>query len=112
MVGVLDHLLSSADRLTGNQSGNSTRKNTAKPVTNSTKTEGPLAWLRELVDEGFFKKPKSSKNIQDELDNRSHKLRAPDLTLPLQKLCREKKLRRDRIAPAEGEKKVLHWFKW
>src|SRR5688500_6723056 len=29
------------------------------------KAEGPLAWLRELSDEGFFKKPKSSSNIRE-----------------------------------------------
>lgn len=112
---VLNHLLLSSDeipKIKEKKLKSTSRKSKTKSTNTSSKTEGPLVWVKELVDEGFFKKPKSSKDIQDELDKRGHRLKATDLTLPLQKLCRDKKLRRDRIAKTEGEKKLLHWFNW
>lgn len=74
--------------------------------------DGPKAWLRELVEEGFFKKPKSSSAIREELETRSHHLKATDLTLPLQALCHERLLRRKKEAPDGGGKAVLHWVNW
>ncbi len=112
---VLNHLLTSSVELSENKDKNlkkTNRRARTKSTKASPKTDGPLVWLRELVEEGFFKKPKSSKDIQDELDKRSHRLKATDLTMPLQIICREKLLRRDRIAKGEGDKKLLHWFNW
>jgi hypothetical protein len=76
------------------------------------KTDGPLAWLRELAGEGFFKKPKSSSNIREELETRDHHLKATDLTAPLRIMCNDKALRRKKMSPQEGEKAVLHWVNW
>lgn len=76
------------------------------------KKEGPRGWLSELVTEGFFSKPKSSSNIQEELENRSHHLQATDLTRPLQLLCHEKLLRRKKIVLEKGGKTLLHWVNW
>lgn len=76
------------------------------------KSEGPLAWLRELAAEGFFKKPKSSSNIREELETRDHHLKPQDLTAPLRIMCNDKLLRRKKMAPNEGEKPVLHWVNW
>lgn len=112
---ILNHLLGSSSEPPEIEVKNSKRikrKSKTKSTNTAPKTDGTLVWLRELVDEGFFKKPKSSKDIQDELDKRSHRLKATDLTLPLQTLCREKLLRRDRISKKEGEKKLLHWYNW
>ncbi|HEX4372561.1 MAG TPA: hypothetical protein VHZ50_04560 [Puia sp.] len=74
--------------------------------------DGPKAWLRELVEEGFFKKPKSSSEIREELETRSHHLKATDLTKPLEALCHEKLLRRKKEASDVGGKAVLHWVNW
>lgn len=74
--------------------------------------DGPKTWIKELVTEGFFKKHKSSSDIREELETRSHHLSATDLTLPLQTLCHEKLLRRKKIAPETGGKAVLHWINW
>lgn len=74
--------------------------------------DGPKAWLRELVEEGFFKKPKSSSAIREELETRSHHLKATDLTQPLEALCHEKLLRRKKETPDGGAKAVLHWVNW
>jgi hypothetical protein len=81
-------------------------------VTDKSKIDGPKAWLRELITEGFFKKLKSSSNIREELETRSHHLKASDLTLPLESLCHERLLRRKKAAPENGGKAVLHWVNW
>lgn len=113
---VLDYLLSTSitnAKIIGKTASHSPKVGLAKlPSKPSSKSDGPLAWVRELVDDNFFSKPKSSKDIQDELVKQSHRLKPSDLTLPLQTLCHEKKLRRDKIAPADGGKKVFHWFNW
>lgn len=94
------------------------KRRKAKVKTSSTRVgskpskDGPKAWLRELVEEGFFKKPKSSSAIREELETRSHHLKATDLTLPLQALCHEKLLRRKKESPEGGGKAVLHWVNW
>mgnify|MGYP007096026068 CR=1 FL=1 len=74
--------------------------------------DGPKTWIKELVTEGFFKKHRSSSDIREELETRSHHLSSTDLTLPLQTLCHEKLLRRKKIAPETGGKAVLHWVNW
>lgn len=86
----------------------------SKKVTSGSKpkAEGPLSWLRELADEGFFKKPKSSSHIREELETRDHHLTPQDLTAPLRILCNDRKLRRKKMVPDEGGKSVLHWVNW
>jgi hypothetical protein len=76
------------------------------------KKAGPKSWLRELVDEGFFKKPKSSSDIREELENRSHHLRPTDLTGPLESLCHEKLLRRKKMTLEDNGKPKMHWMNW
>ncbi len=111
---VLDHLLSGTDDQAGSghqiktevHKSKLTRKESAKPAS------GTLAWLADLHEEGFFKEPKSLKDILEELSNRSHLLKSTDLTWPLQKLCHDKMLRRRQQVPAEGGHKVFHWYNW
>lgn len=80
-------------------------------VTRSSK-EGPRSWLDELVEEGFFKKPKSANDILGELKSRSHHLKPTDITSPLQKICHDKLLRRITEKAETSGKSVLHWVKW
>jgi hypothetical protein len=79
---------------------------------NKHKTEGPKAWLIELINEGFFASPRTSPAIREELENRSHHLSATDITSPLQKLCHEKLLRRKKTSSGSGSKTILHWVTW
>ena len=81
------------------------------------KSSGPKAWVRELADESFFKTPKNLSEILEELSNRSHHLKAQDLTRPLETLCHEKTLRRKKLViKAKGaskkERAVFHWSNW
>ena len=109
---ILDHLLASKNSdpsktdfaVIGKQPG-------GKPKTKTAST-GTSAWLRELVDEGFFAEPKSIKQILQELSNRSHHLRGTDLTRQMQQLCHDKLLRRRKQASASGGKEVFHWSNW
>jgi hypothetical protein len=111
---VLDHLLSGSINQdiphkqvhTTTQTSRVAKAAAPKPAT------GTLAWLTELHGEGFFKEPKCLKDILEELSNRSHRLKSTDLTFPLQKLCHDKKLRRNKQVPAEGGRKVFHWHNW
>jgi hypothetical protein len=75
-------------------------------------SNGTMAWLNELVSEGFFSQPKSVKQIIQELSNRSHHLRGADLTRQLQQLCHDRMLRRRKQAASEGGKEVFHWSNW
>ncbi|MBI2338773.1 MAG: hypothetical protein HYU99_00155 [Deltaproteobacteria bacterium] len=79
-----------------------------KSRSNKAKATGPRGWLRELVEEGFFKQPKFMKNMLEELKSRSHHLKPADLTLSLKFFCHEKKLRR--LPKQKGE--MLQWVNW
>ncbi|MBK9540739.1 MAG: hypothetical protein IPO49_00310 [Bacteroidetes bacterium] len=115
---LVSHLLdgNSSDNDEGEES--SARKPKAKaekrssPKSSKGKTDGPKAWIEELQEEKFFSKPKSSADIREELETRSHHLSATDITRPLETLCHEKKLRRKKVAPENGGKAVLHWVNW
>jgi hypothetical protein len=85
----------------------SSRSNTAKRKT------GTIAWLRDLVAEGFFKKsPRNMQAILNRLAEQSHRLSGSDLTSPLQKLCHTKVLRRKKTAPKQGKAAMWHWSNW
>ena len=117
---LITHLLS--DNQGQENSALSEDSNTSRPVAKAQKknnsrdqkqkSEGPKAWLTELVEEGFFQKPKSATEIIEEFKTRSHHLKASDLTSPLQALCHEKLLRRKQMAPPNGGRAVYHWSKW
>ncbi len=73
---------------------------------------GPKAWTRELITEGFFEKPKSSREILDALNERGHILTPQDITKPLADLVDERLLRRKSMMQEDGKKKVMHWVNW
>lgn len=112
---VLDHLLSTSGGQTiSHQPTHTTthKQSSANKHAEQKPATGTLAWLTELYEEGFFREAKCLKDISEELSNRSHRLKSTDLTFPLQKLCHDKKLRRNKQAPAEGGRKVFHWYNW
>jgi hypothetical protein len=83
-----------------------------KPKDNSEARPGPKSWIRELIAEGFFKKPKSSREILNALDERGHILTPQNVTRPLADLVNERLLRRKSMMPKDGKKKVMHWVNW
>jgi DNA primase len=116
---VLSHLLSGgaaagAGPIKPHRAAQSSKKATKADSNRSEKfkASGPKAWLRELVEEKFFTQPKASRQILEELGNRSHHLKSTDLTRPLEALCHEKILRRKKLAAEEGKSAVYHWSNW
>ncbi|MCX7593619.1 MAG: hypothetical protein N2235_07640 [Fischerella sp.] len=116
---LLSHLLnvddsgdSADDKVSANKKPKARAAKRSAPKGTKAKTDGPKAWIEELIDEGFFKEPQSSASIRQELEARSHHLSATDITRPLETLCHEKKLRRKKIAPEGGGRAFLHWVNW
>jgi len=106
---VLDHLLNASTSVLDQSETRTNPFSRSKlKVEKKNKFSGPRAWLNELVQENFFLQPKSMKEMLTELKCRSHHLKAPDLTLSLQNLCEEKKLRR--LPKIKGKR--LQWVNW
>ena len=115
---VLDDLLGSKEQAAPSRASSprkATRKRSSKPRAsspNSTrKRGGPKAYVTELVDEGFFKKPKTLAQVKAELSNRGHHIPLTSLSGPLQTLCQEKKLRRQ-LTKGDGKKQTFNYSEW
>jgi len=83
-----------------------TTKHVAKKFA-SKKRGGPQGYVEEIVEEGFFKKPKTISEVKAELENRGHHIPLTSLSGPMQKLCQKKVLRRQK---AEG--KTFSYSNW
>jgi hypothetical protein len=110
---VLDDLIGASDRppqSTSVRVGKS--KKTAKaPKEKSATKGGPRAYIRELVEEDFFKKPKTISDVKVELENRGHHIPMTSLSGPMQQLCRLRELRRKRTEEP-GAKKTFVYSNW
>lgn len=82
-----------------------------KPARTHAPRGGPMAYLEELVDDGFFKKPKTITQVKAELENRGHHIPLTSLSGPLQKLCQRRTLRRQRVS-ADGTKQTFNYSNW
>ena len=60
------------------------------------KRSGPQAYVEEMIEDGFFKKPKTISEVKAELENRGHHIPVTSLSGPMQKLCQKKSLRRQK----------------
>ncbi|MFC2081811.1 hypothetical protein ACFLSF_03075 [Candidatus Bipolaricaulota bacterium] len=88
-------------------------KDTRKTATNKKARKGPKAYVRELVDDDFFKKPKTLAQVKVELENRGHHIAVTSLSGPLQALCKERTLRRQKTkAKAGGKKQTYDYSEW
>lgn len=72
---------------------------------------GPQTYVEDLVEEGFFKKPKTIANVKAELENRGHHIPLTSLSGPLQKLCQRRALRRQRVKTS-GKKQTFAYSHW
>lgn len=81
----------------------------AKPAHtgNKKKRGGPQAYVEEMIEDGFFKKPKSISEVKAELANRGHHIPVTSLSGPMQKLCQKKVLRRQK--PDGKTFSYSHW---
>jgi hypothetical protein len=94
---VLNDLLSVEDeapkekpRTTARATKQATKKSSGK------KRGGPQGYVEEMVEDEFFKKPKTIAEVKAELENRGHHIPVTSLSGPMQKLCQKKVLRRQK----------------
>ena len=109
---ILEHLLEIGLPKSGTEPKKA-RVTTAKTEkTSSSNKSGPKTWIQELVDEDFFKTPRTNNAIRKALDERGHILEATNLTSPLDRLVTEKVLRRKKMPAEKGGKDQVHWHNW
>jgi hypothetical protein len=85
-------------------------KGAAKPARKREKRGGPVAYVEELIDDGFFKAPKTLAAVKAELGNRGHHIPLTALSGPMQRLCQQRQLRRQKST--EGNKQVFTYSHW
>ena len=108
---VLDDLLGPSGSLTTRQPTSSRKQPAAPKKVQRGSRGGPQAYLDELVDEGFFKKPKTIAHVKAELENRGHHIPLTSLSGPLQTLCKRKTLRRQKLKTS-GKKQTFAYSNW
>lgn len=79
----------------------------AAPKSPRKKRGGPQSHIEEMVNDGFFKKPKTISEVKAELENRGHHIPVTSLSGPMQTLCQRKVLRRQK---ADG--KTFSYTDW
>mgnify|MGYP001588524955 CR=1 FL=1 len=102
---VLQHLLE-------NQAGSAkkTKSKVAQAQSRTKAKTGPTGYIADLIDDDFFKKPRSIAEVKAELANRGHHIPITALSSPLQRLCRAKRLRRQKgIASGGGGFGYTDW---
>jgi hypothetical protein len=111
---VLDDLLSGGG--TATQSGARTPKHVERSTRMAgkpRKNSGPKGYVRELIDDGFFKKPKTIAEVKAELANRGHHIALTSLSGPLQTLCQDRLLRRHKAKSGDKAKKAsFNYSEW
>lgn len=63
---------------------------------------GTQTYVDELLSEGFFKKQRSIADLKAELEVRGYHIPVTSLSGPLQRMCKERKLRRQKVAKSES----------
>jgi hypothetical protein len=102
---VLDDLLSGGGTATeGGARAPRQVKRSARTSAKPKKSSGPKGYVRELIDDGFFKKPKTIAEVKAELANRGHHIALTSLSGPLQTLCQDRLLRRHKAKSGDKAK--------
>ena len=107
---VLKHLL--AGGKTATKVSRSRTKTSQEEGTTRRKMSGPMTWFEEMIEDGFFAKPKTSKEILAELAERGHNLALNDITDQPQQLAQNRKLRRKKQPEKEGARPVWKYSNW
>lgn len=109
---ILESLISTTDDLAPESTNRRHAVAKPRPSKSSKKGKsGPAGYLSELVDEGFFKKPKTIAEVKAELENRGHHIPLTSLSGPLQMKCQERVLRRQKINTT-GKKGTFAYSNW
>lgn len=108
---VLDDLLGPSGSLTTRQHASSRKQPAASKKPQRGSRVGPQAYLDELVNEDFFKKPKTIAHVKAELENRGHHIPLTSLSGPLQTLCQRRTLRRQKLKTS-GKKQTFAYSNW
>lgn len=74
------------------------------------KKGGPKGYVEELIEEDFFKTPKTLAAIRAELGNRGHHIPVTSLSRPMMLLCQDRQLRRQKAK--DGTKQVFTYSNW
>ncbi len=106
---VLDEMLGPAPSATRAEPKEPARKAPARATPAKTR-RGPSGRIRELVDEGFFKKPKTIAQVRSALEERGHHIPLTSMSGPLQKFCQAKVLRRQK--KKSGNKETYSYSNW
>jgi hypothetical protein len=113
---ILDTLLGQGGSPREQPDGSSSRRSPGRKGAKSTaakparKKGGPKGYLEELIDEEFFKTPKTLASIRAELGNRGHHIPVTSLSRPMMVLCQERQLRRQKAK--DGKKQVFTYSNW
>lgn len=108
---VLDDLLAT-DEVSHEEAKPRGRKDAPpKRQSSEKRARGPSGYLQELIDDGFFRKPKTISHVRAELGNRGHHIPLTSLSGPLQSLCKRRKLRRHK-AKTTGNKQTYNYSEW
>ena len=106
--------------LLANAGDSSTAKTTARKQSRSTAAKGnrkksakggTQSYIDELVEEDFFKKPKTISNLKAELENRGHHIAMTSLSGPLQRMCQQRVLRRQKMKTS-GNRQTFGYSNW
>ena len=92
---LLEHLLGSGQEVASKKKKEADRAQHSEKVERKTR-RGPQGYVEELVDDGFFKKPRTISDVKAELGNRGHHIPTTSLSGPLQSLCKQRRLRRQK----------------
>ena len=82
----------------------------AKALAKHTRKPGTLGYVRELIDEGFFKKQMTISQLKAELENRGHHIPLTALSGPLQRLVQTRALRRNKVK--SGNRSTFAYSNW
>jgi membrane protein involved in colicin uptake len=94
---VLDDLLGSSSEAKHTNIRSTKRPREARKTSGgATSKAGPKAYIEDLIEDGFFKKPKPISEVKTALENLGHHIPVTSLSGPLQKLCQQKRLRRQK----------------
>src|SRR5437867_6881486 len=111
---VLDDLLTSdsAPKTTGHVARHGPKRKPRKSASGKAeKKAGRKAYIKEMVEEGFFKKQKTIAQVKAELENRGYHITLTSLSGPLQQLCQTRILRRQRTS-SDGGKTTFAYSNW
>lgn len=113
-VKVLDTLLAAASESSSSGDEDEPQKAKASKAKSEPKqlkrSSGTAGYIKELINEGFFKTQRTIGAVKTELANRGHHFPLTHLSKPLQRLCQQKLLRREK--KTDGNKSVFAYSKW